>query len=180
MQTTYVKVACVVLTCIVAGALRSARAEDACVDFKWDVRKERALFAAAPAYLQAGRDAASAPAIAPNHLYKLHLLPQDKVAFANPPTRRNSDPGSFAGLAALTIPAPGSYRIAIDLPSWIDVVANGSFVPAQDFEGQHACSAPHKIVEFELSGTQPFVLQFSNAVSDSVLLTVTATPARKF
>lgn len=180
MQTTYVKVACVVLAFIVAGALRPSRAEDGCVDFKWDVSRERALFAAAPAYLQAGRDAASAPAIAPNHLYKLHLLPRDKVALAIPPTKKNSDPASFAGLAALSIPSPGSYRIAIDLSSWIDVVANGSFVPAQDFEGQHACSAPHKIVEFELTGTQPFVLQFSNAVNDSVLLTVTPTPARKF
>jgi hypothetical protein len=34
-------------------------------------------------------------------------------------------------------------------------------------------------VEFELAATQPHVLQFSNAASDSVLVTVTASPARK-
>jgi hypothetical protein len=73
----------------------------------------------------------------------------------------------------------GSYRVAVDMPFWIDVVSNGALVAAKDFQGQHGCTAPHKIVEFELVGTRPFFLQLSNAAADSVRLTITATPARK-
>ncbi len=86
---------------------------------------------------------------------------------------------AFAGLATLRIEAPGGYRIAIDLPLWIDVVSNGNLVQPTDYQGQHACSAPHKIVVFDLAGSQPVILQFSNAFQDDVLLTVTAAPARK-
>jgi hypothetical protein len=69
--------------------------------------------------------------------------------------------------------------VAVDMPFWIDVVSSGALVSAKDFQGQHGCSAPHKIVEFELIGTRPFFLQLSNAAADSVRLTITATPARK-
>jgi hypothetical protein len=41
------------------------------------------------------------------------------------------------------------------------------------------CSAPHKIVEFELEGAQPFVVQFSGATADSVRLTITPSPTQK-
>ena len=78
------------------------------------------------------------------------------------------------------VPASGSYRVAIDMPFWIDVVSDGALVAANDFQGQHGCRSPHKIVQFDLRGTRPFVLQLSNAAPDSVNLTVTATPVRKF
>jgi len=58
-------------------------------------------------------------------------------------------------------------------------VSNGALVPAADFQGQHSCNAPHKIVAFDLTGVQPFVLQFSNASTDSILLTITPAPPRK-
>jgi hypothetical protein len=163
------------LTC----AARPALAED-CLDFKWDVSKERALFAGDADTLKAGKDPASAPTVVPNRLFKLALAPQDQVTFSASPARKGANPAAFAGLVALKIPAAGSYRIALDLPFWIDVVSNGALVPAKDFQGQHACSAPHKIVEFELSGSQPFIVQFSGAANDTVLVTVTATPPRKF
>jgi hypothetical protein len=162
-----------------AGATSPAWANDACIDFKWDVSKERALFAGAPEALSGGRDSLSAPVIVPNHLYKLRLTAQEQVSFSISPKKKAAAAGAFAGLATLKIPAAGSYRIAIDLPFWIDVISNRVFVAAKDFEGQHNCSAPHKIVEFELSGVQPFLLQFSNADSDAVLVTVTASPPRK-
>ncbi len=66
------------------------------------------------------------------------------------------------------------------MPFWIDVVSNGALVAANDFQGQHGCSPPHKIVQFDLPGTRPFFLQLSNAAPESVRLTITATPARKF
>jgi hypothetical protein len=163
---------------LLGGAALPALADEGCLDFKWDVSKERALFAGPPSSLTAGKDPKSAPVVVPNRLYALRLTPQDQVAFAVAPTRKTATPPAYAGLATLKIDAPGSYRIAVDLPFWIDVVSHGALLQPTDFQGQHSCSAPHKIVEFELLGSQPFVLQLSNAAKDSVLITVTRTPPR--
>ena len=167
------------LVCLAsAAAAKPVHAEDACIDFKWDVSKERALFAGTPTALAAGKDSASAPVIVPNRLYRLGLAPQEQVTFPASPARKAAA-GAFAGLATLKISAPGAYRIAIDLPVWIDVVTSGNLVAAKDFEGQRNCSAPHKIVEFELAGVQPFALQFSSGMNSNILITVTPSPARK-
>jgi hypothetical protein len=163
---------------ILAGAALPALADEGCLDFKWDVSKERALFAETPSALTAGKDSKSAPVAVPNRLYALRLMPQDQVAFAVVSAKKTATSPAYGGLAALKIDAPGSYRIAVDLPFWIDVVSNGALLQPTDFQGQHSCSAPHKIVVFELAGTQPFLLQFSNAAKDSVLITVTRTPPR--
>jgi len=169
-----------VLGLILGGAAVPASADDGCLDFKWDVSKERALFAAVPTALQAGRDPMSAPTVVPNRLYSLQLSAQDQVTFkVNPPAKKSAAAG-YAGLATLNISTPGIYRIAMELPSWIDVVADGALLQATDYQGQHECSAPHKIVEFELAGTRPFVLQLSNVTKDKILLTVTPAPPRKF
>jgi hypothetical protein len=179
MHSTLSKAFPVFLALMVAGASAAAHAEEACLDFKWDVSKERALFAGSPAVLKGGKDPVSAPTVIPNRLYTLRLAAQDQVAFSVSPAKKPSASPAYAGLATLKIAAPGSYRVSVDLPIWIDVVSQGTLVAAKDYQGQHACSAPHKIVEFELAGTQPFVLQFSNAAADSIMLTVTASPARK-
>jgi hypothetical protein len=154
-------------------------ADDTCVDFKWDVTQERALFAATATPLPAAADTKSAPTVQLNHLYALKLMPQDQVTFAATPGKRTPSAGSNAGIVTFKLPASGSYRVAIDMPFWIDVVSNGALVAAKDFQGQHGCGAPHKILEFELVGTRPFFLQLSNAPPDSVRLTITASPARK-
>jgi len=167
------------LALVLEGAALPVLADDACVDFKWDVSKERALFAEAPAALTAGKDPRSAPVVVPNRLYRLKLMIQDTVAFSVTPAKNTPGAPAYAGLATLRTPLAGNYRVAVDLPLWIDVVSNGALVQPTDFQGQRACSAPHKIVEFELAGVQPFVLQFSGAAQDNVLLTVTPTPPRK-
>jgi hypothetical protein len=156
----------------------TGRAED-CADFKWDVTSERALFAAAATPLPAGTTPKSAPSVLLNHLYALKLMPQEQVTFSASPGKKTPSLGSHAGIVTFKLPASGSYRIAIDMPFWIDVVSDGALVAARDFEGQRGCSAPHKIVEFELAGTRPFFLQLSNAAPDSVRLSITPAPARK-
>jgi hypothetical protein len=160
-------------------AAAPARSDDACVDFKWDVSKERALFAGAPAASTAGKDAKSAPTVLPNRLYSVRLTAQDGVKFPASPARKMPVDGAYAGLVTVKIPAPGSYRISVDLPLWIDLVSNGELVGASDFQGQHECAAPHKIVQFDLAGARPFVVQLSSAKSENVLLTVTPAPSRK-
>ena len=178
MQSARVSAFALFLALGVAGAARPAHADDACIDFKWDVSKERALFAGTPTVLKSAKEATAAPVIVPNRLYRLHLAPQDQVRFAaNPGKKAAAD--AFAGLAALKIAAAGAYRIAIDLPVWIDVVASGSLLRANDFEGQRNCSAPHKILEFDLTAERPFILQFSGGMTENILLTVTASPVRK-
>jgi hypothetical protein len=179
MQYIRTRVLPMLLAVAVAAAAAPARADDACLDFKWDVSKERALFAEAPAALPAGKDSRSAPVVVPNRLYKLELMARDNVVFSAPPGKENATQPTYAGLAALRISAPGSYRIAVDVPLWIDLVSNGSLVHVGDFQGQHECSAPHKILVYELPEAKRFMLQFSNATGKSVLFTVTATPTRK-
>jgi hypothetical protein len=156
-----------------------ALADDACAGFKWDVSKERALFAESAVQLAAGKDRMTAPVVVPNRLYQLRLTAQDHVAFVTPPAKKMLTDGAYAGIAVFKIPASGSYRIAVDIPFWIDVVSNGALIAAKDFQGQHGCSAPHKIVEFELAGAEPFVVQFSGATADSVRLTITPSPTQK-
>jgi hypothetical protein len=156
-----------------------APADESCVDFKWDVSQERALFAGSATPLAAAADPKSAPVLLLNHLYEFKLARQEQVSFAVTPGKKSPRAGSHGGLVAFKIPASGSYRVAIDMPFWIDVVSDGALVEANDFQGQHGCSSPHKIVQFDLLGTRPFFLQLSNAAPDSVRLTITATPARK-
>lgn len=179
MQFIRVSTLALFLAVGVAGAAKPARADDACIDFKWDVSKERALFAGTPTASKSAKDPTAAPAIVPDRLYRLRLAPQDQVTFAVNPGKRAPPAGAFGGLAALKIAAAGAYRIAIDVPVWIDVVSGGGLVSAKDFEGQRNCSAPHKIVEFDLGGADSYILQFSGSVSETILLTVTASPVRK-
>jgi len=114
-----------------------------------------------------------------NHLYELRLPAQEQVSFAVTPGKKSPREGSHGGVVTFKIAASGSYRVAIDMPFWIDVVSDGALVAATDFQGQHGCASPHKIVQFDLKGTRPFILQLSNAAPESVRLTITATPARK-
>ena len=162
-----------------SGGAASALADDACLDFKWDVSKERVLYAGTAAALTAGEDAKSAPVVVPDRLYRLRLMSQDRVTFTVSPTKKISAAATYGGLATLRVQAPGSYRFAIDLPVWIDVVSNGTRVAAEDYQAQHGCRSPHKIVEFNLVGEGPFVLQLSNATNEHVLFTVTPSPPRK-
>jgi hypothetical protein len=146
---------------------------DPCAGFKWDVSPVRTLFATAGATLPAGKDAASAPGVVPNHLYRVILLPAGQVTFPVAPGKTSPAEGTYAGVFALTVPAAGKYRIAIDSAFWIDIAANGKLLPASDYEGQHDCQAPRKIVEFVLDGKVPWLLQLSGASQAAVRLTIT-------
>jgi hypothetical protein len=149
---------------------------DPCAGFKWDVSPVRTLFATAGATLPAGKDTASAPGVVPNHLYRVILLPAGQVTFPAAPGKTSPAEGTYAGVFALTVPSAGKYRVAIDSAFWIDVAANGKLVPASDYEGQHDCQAPRKIVEFVLEGKGPWMLQLSGASQAAARLTITAAP----
>lgn len=158
-------------------AVQAAHA-DGCIDFKWDVRQERALFAQPPLEASAGTDLKSAPALTPGHLYRLRLSPQAGVKFEVTPAKSAGTTDAFAGMAVLKVPKDGSYRVSLEIPLWIDVVSNGALLEAKDYQGQPGCNAPHKIVVFDLAHAQPLVLQMSRASSEAVMLTLTPVPNR--
>jgi len=161
-------------TALASGAAAQALVDDPCTGFKWDVSKERALFSSPAVPQAAGKNGGSAPVVVPNRLYQLQLKPLEQVSFSAPPGKKPpSDPGTFAGIAALQIPSSGSYRISVDLPLWIDVAVNGERVPAKDYEGQRSCDAPQKIVKFDLDAKKPLLLQFSGATQGTLRVTVT-------
>jgi hypothetical protein len=157
---------------LIGAAPTRALTDDACAGFKWDVSQERALFGSPALAQPAGKERTSATNIVPNHLYELQLEPQSQVTFSVPPGKKTAD-GSYAGLAALKVPASGSYRFSLDLPFWIDVVINSKLVPAKDYEGQRGCNAPHKIVVFDVDANRKILLQISGASQPVVRLTVT-------
>jgi len=179
MRLIYDSVAALLIASALASIAVPAHAADPCAAFKWDLSRERALFAGPAVPLTAGKDRASAPVVAPNRLYQLQLTAQDHVAFVTPPAKKMLAEGAYAGIAMLKVPVSGGYRVAVDNPFWIDVVLNGALVTAKNFQSQEGCSAPHKIVEFELAAAQPFVLQFSGAARGSVRLSVTQSPMQQ-
>jgi len=89
-----------IIAFLLSAPAPQAFAQDPCGGFKWDVSKERALFATSERATPAGKDAAAAPGVEPNRLYQLQLLPQAQVAFSLPPGKKQSADGSYAGLAA--------------------------------------------------------------------------------
>jgi hypothetical protein len=149
-------------------------ADPACAGFSWNVSRERALFAGTATSLPAGADSGSAPPLTPGRLYALRLQPAAKVSFVTAPGKRTPIDGGYAGLAALRIPAPGIYRIAVNAPLWIDVVADGGLMSVKDFQGAHDCDAPRKILEFEFRVPRQVMLQFSSATDGEVRIAITA------
>lgn len=158
---------------LVMTAAAPARSQgDPCAGYQWDVSRERALFADSGKPLNAGKDRTSAAAIVPGTLYVLGLSPANQVSF---PVAPGKDPasGSYAGIVALTLPSPGKYRIAVDLPLWMDVIDGAKLLAPLDYEGVHGCGAPRKIVAFDLAGSSHWLLQLSSSNSEQVRLTVT-------
>ena len=155
------------------GAGQMCRAQtDPCSGYKWDVSAERALFAMPAQAVVAGKDRAAAPAVVPGRFYAVTVMPVSDVSFPAAPARTPPS-GSFAGILALTLPAGGKYRVSADVPLWIDVVGGTTLAPVLDYEGQHECSAPRKVVVFDLAGRTDWTLQLSAADRVSVRLAVT-------
>jgi hypothetical protein len=148
-------------------------AGDACNGFTWNVARELALFAGALQTGTAGAAKDSAPTLANERLYELALAPQEKVQFVLAPSKKPRAEKTYGGLAKFRVTTAGLYRISLDQPYWVDVVADGKIVPSKDFQGRPGCTAPHKVVEFALSPSQDLLLQFSNAMSPRVRVTIT-------
>jgi hypothetical protein len=155
--------------------LGPAHAEDACAGFAWNVSHERALFASAPQQLAASAKASSAAPIVVDRLYQLQLVSQAQARFAVP-SERPAPADTFAGILQLTVPEGGAWRISVDAKLWVDVVLDGHLLRAAKHQGQSGCTAPHKIVEFELPAGKTLTLQLSEALGPTARIAVTRTP----
>ncbi len=160
---------------LILGAVLSPAiaADEPCQGFSWDVTRERSLFGGNAETIAAGTDSGAAPALSSGHLYALQLKPIGQVSFVTTPGKKSPGEG-YAGLATLTIPTAGLYRISVDAPVWIDVVADGGLMGVRDFQGAHDCTAPRKILLFEFPVPRQVVLQISGATGPSVRIGVTA------
>jgi len=157
-----------------ARSADSVQSAGPCGGFSWNVSHELALFASTPTPGSAGTDVAQAPLLQTNRLYELSLAPQEKVHYVVPPGKKALADGASGGLIRFRVESAGPWRIALDQPFWVDVVADGKLIPARDFQGRPGCEAPHKMVEFVLPAKQDLLLQFSHAVNSRVRVTITA------
>jgi hypothetical protein len=156
---------------LISGADAAADA-DPCGGYKWDVSKERALFAGTAQPLAAGESAEKSAIIGPGILYSIELKPAAAVTFPAAPGKSAPREGTYAGVLVLKAP-PGKYRVAVDEPLWIDIVSSGKLLAPTDYEGVHGCEAPRKIVIFVLDGGDRWTLQLSAADRSAVRLSVT-------
>lgn len=161
------------------AGVRLVHAGDRCAEFTWDVRHERALFGKEPQALTGGQTLSGSPTLAADRLYQLRLRGQSEIMFLRPPAKKPGGGEAYAGLARLRVDMSGVYRIALDQPVWVDVIVNGTVVPAKEFQGRPGCNAPHKIVEFVLPARAPITLQFSGSSAPTVKVTVTRSPAAR-
>lgn len=145
-----------------------------CDGFKWDVSREKALFTTEPVALSTAADATHAPAVQPEVLYALRLLPQEQVNLAAPPSKKSIADGASAGMVRFRVAQSGTYRVALDVGFWVDVIADGKPIASADFSGSADCRAPRKVVMYALPANQDLVLQFSGAVEPQLRFALTA------
>lgn len=166
-----------IICATMAWCVMQASANDACNGFKWDVSHEHALFVGQPVSVSAGASGERAPLLQLDRLYELALLSQDTVRFAASPSKKMLADGASAGLIRFRVPKAGPYRVALDVPFWIDIVAEGKVVPPLDFNGSPGCDKPRKVVVYELPANLDFVLQFSGLTEDKLRFTLTPVAA---
>ncbi len=116
-----------VLLCAVTAAPVWAQ-QQPCTDFAWDVHQERALFAGQGQTVQGGTTAAGTPTVGVDHLYTVQLSAQPQVTYVTPPGKVMLADGAFGGMVKFQVPRSGSYRVSLDAPFWIDVVADGKLL----------------------------------------------------
>jgi hypothetical protein len=81
---------------------------------------------------------------------KVALLSTPKVEYPAPPEKPGGSV-SHGGLLAFTVSEPGTYRVALSTPAWVEVVKDGKAVQAEAFGHGPECTTIRKIVEFPLT-----------------------------
>ncbi|MET0226113.1 MAG: hypothetical protein ABW187_06725 [Dokdonella sp.] len=167
------------LPCVAVTALllfRQAHADDACSAFKWDMKHEHTLFMHEGHTATVGKDDKSAPMLDMDRLYLITLAPQKTVKFAAPPSKKAPAASGSAGLVHFRIAKAGQYRVSADVPLWIDLVADGKAIAPVDFSSAHECTAPRKVVLYDLPASQALTVQLSGSSEAQAHITLTPVP----
>ena len=120
-------------------------------------------------------DAADKSALSLGQSADLNLIPEGAMHFAASPGRA-VDAQSFAGLASLRVDKAGTYRVALDSPAWIDVVAGGKALESVNHSHGPECSGIGKMVDFALQPGR-YLVQLTGSVPQKVRVMVTLVPA---
>ncbi len=175
MKTIPIRLSCFSLLLAVGLAL-PAFAGDPCMDFKWNVVNERALFAGDAKALAVGASAAAAPRVEIGQLYQFALSDQQQVVFAAAPGKKMLADGASAGLVRFRPGTAGAYRVSLSRGIWIDVIAGGKAIASTDFGGAPGCETPRKVVLYQLPANTELLLQLSGAADADVRVAITTVP----
>ena len=143
----------------------------------WEMSRELQAFAQPPQSATAGTSVKQLPLIRAGTLYALRLQAQDDVQFARPLERQPKAATPMGGMGHFTVAAGGLYRVTVDSPLWIDVVTPRGVMAPTAYTGWHDCSVFRKSVDYTLAAGQEVTLQFSDAATDLVKVTIEP-PAR--
>jgi hypothetical protein len=80
----------------------------------------------------------------------------------SPAPGRAPKPGTFGGVYQFNVTTAGTYRIALDVGAWIDVVHDGKIIDSVTHTEGTRCSGIRKIVDFSLAPGR-YTLQLSGA-----------------
>src|SRR5262245_57528241 len=148
-----------------------------CSTFTWDMTHELTLFGGTAQPLASARNTGAAPQLSVDTLYAVQLHPLADVTFAHPLGKAVAADGSSGGVLKLHVQDAGLYRITLDAPLWIDVVANGELVTAKGFQGRQPCKLSHKSVEWSLPANADLVVRLDGAAREQANLAVTVAPS---
>jgi hypothetical protein len=157
-----------VAVALLAAAPAFAQEPVGCDKFKWPLDHERTLLAS-PSQMASGAEMPQPLATA----VTVALLPYADAKLPVPPSRAPKAAGSFAGfINASGVPQPGTYRVTLSAPAWIDVIQYGHALQSTAFSGATGCPGIAKSVKFEL-GAAPFAVELSGTTAEALTFVVT-------
>jgi hypothetical protein len=164
---------CLLLITALMVAPALAQEPSGCDKFKWPLDRERALLTGASIQLLAS-GATLNPAL--DTAAVIALVPFAEAKLPVPPERAPKAPTSFAGFVRITAPPTAAiYKVNLSAEGWIDLIQHDKFIKSGAFTGATDCDGIRKSVQFDLASA-PFIVQLSAVRSDSIALTITASP----
>jgi hypothetical protein len=160
---------------IVREPARLPAAEDlraSCMAPDWDMTAEVKAFQSTAENVPAGRSSLELPPLEVGRLYVLRLSPATGVTYLQTTAKKSLVQNPLGGLAQFNVPSSGNYRITVDSPLWIDVVAAGAVLAPSTFNGWHSCRLFRKTVQYALQTGQAYVLQLSEATPELVRIVI--------
>jgi len=97
---------------------------------------------------------------------KVALLQTPKVDYPAPPEKPGGSV-SHGGLLGFMVKEPGTYRVALSTPAWVEVVKDGKSIAPASFGHGPECTTIRKIVEFPL-GAGAHVLEIAANAENTV------------